>query len=94
MNKIALLPLLFLLSLTSFGAFADPQTVTLEIPTMNCVTCPITVKKALQNVEGVSEAEVTFDTKLAVVTYDDEIATIEELTNATKNAGYPSELVD
>jgi mercuric ion binding protein len=89
MKKIALVSLLSLLSLS---AFAKQQTVTLEVPTMNCVTCPITVKKALQNVEGVSKAEVTYENKLAIVTFDDEKTTIKALTEATTNAGYPSKI--
>ena len=87
MKKFALMSLLASSSLT---AFAAPKTVTLEVPTMNCVTCPFTVKKALQNVDGVSKAEVTYENKLAVVTFDDEKATINALTEATTNAGYPS----
>lgn len=87
MKKFALL---FLLSVLSLGAFAKQHTVILEVPTMNCVTCPITVKKALQQVEGVSKAKVTFEDKLAVVTFDDEKTTVKKLTEATKNAGYPS----
>jgi periplasmic mercuric ion binding protein len=87
MKKVALLTLL---ALTSLTAFAKPQTVTLEVPTMNCVTCPFTVKKALQNVEGVTSAEVSYETKLAVVTFDDEKTTAKALTEATKNAGYSS----
>jgi|TARA_B100000674_G_scaffold65295_1_gene45129 periplasmic mercuric ion binding protein len=87
MKKITLLLFLTLLSLT---AFAKEQTVTLEVPTMNCVTCPFTVKKALQNVDGVSSAEVTFENKLAVVTFDDEKTSVKALTEATTNAGYPS----
>jgi len=92
MKKIALLSLLSLLlfSMLSLSAFDTQQTVTLEVPTMNCATCPFTVKKALQRVEGVSKAEVTFENRLAVVTFDDEITTVEALTEATKNAGYPS----
>lgn len=85
-----LISLLSLLVLLSFGAFAKPKTVTLEVPSMNCVTCPFTVKKALKNVDGVSKAEVTFDDKLAVVTFDDEKTTVNALTEATTNAGYPS----
>lgn len=48
--------------------------------------------KALQKVDGVSKAEVTFKTKLAVVTFDDEKTTVKALTEATTNAGYPSTL--
>jgi len=90
MKKIAAVCLLSLLSL---NAFAKEQTVTLEVPTMNCATCPFTVKKALQKVNGVTKAEVTFETKLAVVTFDDEKTTIKALTEATKNAGYPSTII-
>lgn len=89
MKTIALLTLL---ALTSLTAFAKPQTVTLEVPTMNCVTCPFTVKKALQKVDGVSKAEVSFETKLAVVTFDDKKTTSDVLIEATTNAGYPSTL--
>lgn len=94
MKKITLLsPLLLpLFSIVSLSALAKPQTVTLEVPSMNCATCPFTVKKALQNVDGVSKAEVTFEDKLAVVTFDDEKTTLKALTEATKNSGYPSTL--
>ena len=57
---------------------------------MDCVTCPITVEKALERVKGVKQVEVTFENKLAVVTFDDEITNPDALTKATKNAGYPS----
>lgn len=82
-----------LLSVSAASVVAKEQTVTLEVPTMNCVTCPITVKKALENVYGVKLAKVSYDTKLALVTFDDEKATIKALTDATTNAGYPSKKV-
>ena len=84
--------LMTLLSLSSVSAFAAPQTVTLTVPSMNCPACPFTVRKALQKVEGVSEAEVVFKDRLAIVTFDDEKTSVEALTEATTNAGYPSSL--
>jgi mercuric ion binding protein len=36
---------------------------------------------------------VNFDKRLAVVTFDDAKATIEKLTQATTNAGYPSKVL-
>ena len=71
-------------------AWATPRTVTLSIPTMDCPVCPITVKKALGQVAGVSKADVNFDKRQAIVTFDDAKASIEALTRATKEAGYPS----
>jgi len=42
--------------LFSTPVWAAPQTATLKVPGMTCATCPITVKKALQRVEGVSKS--------------------------------------
>ena len=71
-------------------AVAGEQTVTLSVPTMNCAICPITVSKALMQVEGVVEAITDYETKTAVVIYDNEMANVELLTKATTDAGYPS----
>ena len=88
MKKIAFL--LALLPLLSLSAFAKPQTVTLAVPTMSCSTCPFVVKMTLERVDGVIKAEATLRDKLAVVTFDDEKTTVNALTQATTNAGYPS----
>ena len=40
--------------------WAATQTVTLAVPGMTCAACPITVKKALSKVEGVSKVDVGF----------------------------------
>lgn len=67
------------------------KTVTLSVPAMNCSACPITVKKALQNVAGVEKVAVTFEPKEAVVTFDDSKTSVDKLREATTKAGYPSE---
>ena len=81
-----------MLALTAFAApiLAANQTVTLSVPGMSCAACPITVKIALSKVEGVSKTDVTFKNREAVVTFDDSKTTIETLTKATEDAGYPS----
>jgi len=60
---------------------------------MDCPVCPITVKKALTKVNGVTQAKVDFDKRQATVTFDDVKTDVQALTLATKNAGYPSSLV-
>ncbi len=72
------------------SAFAEAKTVTLSVPSMYCETCPITVKKAISKVPGVSNVSANYERKEAVVTYDDAKTTLEALTKATANAGYPS----
>lgn len=75
------------------SALAAPKTVktiTLSVPGMTCASCPITVKTALGKVDGVEKTEVSFEKKEAVVTFDEAKTKVEALTEATKNAGYPS----
>jgi len=81
---------LLALTLSANPAWATDRTVTLSVPGMDCPVCPITVKKALTGVDGVVKAEVNFDKRLAVVTYDDAKTQVGALTKATTNAGYPS----
>ena len=84
---------LFLTTMLAIGvaaAQAAPQTVTLDVPGMTCAACPITVKKAISKVDGVSKVDVSYEKRQAVVTFDDAKASVQKLTQATENAGYPS----
>ncbi len=74
----------------SLSALAKPQTVTLDLPTMDCPMCPVTIKMALQKVEGVTKAEVSLETKQAVIVFEDTVTDAVALVRATTNAGYPS----
>lgn len=87
MRKL-LIALLAAIPLTVLAA--TPKTVTLAVQNMTCELCPITVKKSLEKVPGVSAVKVDFDRKTAIVTYDADKAQPEALTKATTNAGYPS----
>ena len=78
----------------SFMASANPVTVTLAIPSMDCPVCPITLKKALSKVHGVTKAEVNYEMRQAVVVFDDTKTNVGALIESTKNAGYPSKLVE
>lgn len=80
---------LILVALTA-PVWAASQTVTLSVPGMTCAVCPITVKKALSGVDGVSKIGVSYEKLEAVVTFDDAKTSIQKLTKATENAGYPS----
>nr|WP_018413488.1 mercury resistance system periplasmic binding protein MerP [Methyloversatilis thermotolerans] len=83
-----------LIALLAYGPLAvlaaTPKTVTLAVQNMTCELCPITVKKSLEKVPGVSAVRVDFDKKTATVTYDADQAQPDALTRATTNAGYPS----
>ncbi len=91
MNIASKLTALLMLT-AAISALAATKTVTLAVPSMTCPVCPITVKKALDSVSGVSKVDVSFAKKEAVVTFDDAKTSVSALTKATANAGYPSTL--
>ncbi len=78
--------------LISGTAFAAEQTVKLAVSNMYCAACPSTVKKALSAVSGVTKAEVSYQDKSAVVTFDDQKASVQTLIDAVTKAGYPTRL--
>ena len=92
-NLISTTGIAIILAGASLAATAAPKTVTLAIPSMDCPVCPITVKKALSQVPGVSQTNVNFDKRQAIVRFDDARTNVGALTEATKNAGYPSTVV-
>jgi len=73
-------------------ASAKQQTVQLTVPTMDCATCPITIKTALSKVPGVSKVKVSYEKREAVIVYDDARATVADLKKATEDVGYPAML--
>lgn len=94
MIKQSLLALTLLISASATWA-EDLKTITLSVDKMTCGTCPITVRHALNKVEGVKSAKASYDGDgigWATVTYDAETTDVEDLTFATEMAGYPSRL--
>jgi mercuric ion binding protein len=75
-------------------ASAKMQTVSLNVPTMDCETCPLTIKAALVKVPGVSSAKVSYQKREAVVIFDDSKTNVDTLKKATSDAGYPTFLKD
>lgn len=87
-------PLAAALLLLATGAAAAERSVTLAVENMTCASCPYIVEKSLERVDGVIDAQVSFEQRTAVVHYDDARTGIEALTGATANAGYPSRVAE
>lgn len=90
MRTLTVLLVLLAAVLGARTALAASKSVTLDVPGMNCAMCPITVKKALQKVNGVEDVAVSYEKKEAVVTFDDARTTIDALMKASMDAGYPA----
>ncbi len=69
---------------------ATAQTAVLDVQNMTCNLCPVTVKKSLEKVSGVSQARIDFEKKTATVTFDADKTSTTALVKATTDAGYPS----
>jgi len=89
-NVLALLLSAFVAAAPLPAGAGPTQTVTLEVKNMTCAACPITVKMAIGKVPGVVRATVDYESRTAVVTFDSSKASIEAITKATAEAGYPS----
>ncbi len=82
--------LVVLMALAALPAIAAPRQVTLTVPTMDCATCPVTIRLALMKVPGVTKAVVSYRHRTAQVFFDDAKTDVAALTRATEGAGYPS----
>jgi len=69
---------------------AAEQTVTFATDNMTCALCPITVKRAMEGVEGVESVAVDFDAKTATVVFDTAATNADAVAAASANAGYPA----
>ena len=78
----------------SASLFADKQSVVLSVPGMKCPACPITVMVAIKRVKGVKSVNVSLENKRAEVSYDDQLTDISKLQVATKNVGFPSQVIN
>lgn len=63
----------------------------LNVTGMTCDHCVMSVKEALEEVQGVRSARVDLDGGTAVVDYDDARTSPRELSTAVADAGYQAQ---
>ncbi len=66
------------------------ESVTLTAPDISCDHCVATVKNAVGKIEGVQNVSALADTKQVDVTFDNSRTTLDDITNALADAGYPA----
>ncbi len=67
--------------------------VTFKVEGMTCGGCVIGVRKVLTRLAGVSKADVSYQRSRAVVTYDPEVVTVQQMVAAIKTLGYTATVV-
>jgi len=92
---ITLIPLLVVtLFIASANAGGNSnQEATFTVDNMTCATCTITVRKAMQRVDGVKDITVDFDTKTATVLFDSTLTDAKQIGDASSNVGFPATVI-
>lgn len=72
------------------AATESERTVTFAVDKMTCAACPITVRQAMQKVEGVKSVTVDFEARTATVVFNPTVTTPDQIGAASADAGYPA----
>lgn len=67
---------------------AEQQTLVLDIKGMHCTGCASGIKAMLKRVDGVTKAGVSFEDRVATVTYDPAKVNAEKIVEAIEKMGY------
>lgn len=69
---------------------ATVKSVSFAVENMTCALCPVTVKRAMEGVEGVRSVEIDFYGRTATVVFDPSVTDTATIGAASTNAGYPA----
>lgn len=72
---------------------AEPRVVTLHVEGMTCGGCTIATRKVLERLAGVRKADVSYERREAVVTYDPATVTVGEMIGAIGTLRYTATVV-
>lgn len=75
-------------SVEDAGFHVRKSEVTLKIQGMHCANCVLNIEKALNNLEGVESATVNLSSQKALVIYDSNLVTIDDMGKAIENLGF------
>jgi len=75
------------------AATAGEVTTRFAIEKMNCMLCPITVRKSMEKVPGVKQVEVDYALKIATVIFDPALTSKSQIADASTDIGYPASIL-
>ena len=67
------------------------ENIELRIEGRHCTGCSARLQKVLSNLDGVSNAEVSFEKGMANIEFNKEIITLDEIKNAIVDSGFEVE---
>ncbi len=92
---VLLLLMVFLSTLiVSFPAYAESEKVILHIEGMVWAAWPVIIKKALEGLDGVDKASISYDEKRGEVSYDPEKVGETDIINKVKQVGFMAKVLE
>lgn len=67
------------------------ETLRLDVPTVHCRSCKLTIEEALDDLDGVDSSDVSLDDRRVAVTFDPGTTDTSAIKAAIEEAGYPVE---
>ena len=80
--------LLIMILLVMVGCNGNINKIKIDVSSVQCGMCAVTIEGALNKIEGVQEALVDMDALTVTVIYDVEKTGLKSLESAISNAGY------
>ena len=78
----------------SFPAYAESEKVILHIEGMVWAAWPVIIKKALEGLDGVDKASISYDEKRGEVSYDPEKVGETDIINKVKQVGFMAKVIE
>jgi copper ion binding protein len=75
-------------SLAADGINTQLTEATIPVEGMTCTSCNVAVETAVSKLDGIHSVKADFESKSAVVIYDKQKVSLEEVTNAINTLGY------
>ncbi len=85
---------LAVMSLSATGAIAGEQTIKMAVEGLGCPSCYFIVERSIARVPGVKSVDLSVETNIATVTFDDTMTSAAAVSNATDANGFPSTIID
>ena len=67
------------------------ETININVPTVHCQSCKLTIEEALDELDGVADSDVDLDTKQVTVAYDPDAVDVATIATTIEQAGFAVE---
>lgn len=80
--------ILIMMNIVNLTCAGETKKACFNVEGMTCATCPITTKAAIKKLDGIKNAQVSFEMKNAIVSYDLALTNPKEIKAKIDSVGY------